>query len=161
MELIDKYHDARMADRVYNLAWTHNQMIMQQLNITEADIQLSERLVSAIIYPSPIWRASPSVLLSNRSGQSGLWAYCISGDLPIVLLRIGDRSYIELAHQLLRAHAYWHMMGLAVDLVIWNEDRSGYRQQLQDDLMGVISSCTKVAPGSAGQRLCFAHGSDL
>ena len=132
MELIDKYHDARMADRVYNLAWTHNQMIMQQLNITEADIQLSERLVSAIIYPSPIWRASPSVLLSNRSGQSGLWAYCISGDLPIVLLRIGDRSYIELAHRLLRAHAYWHMMGLAVDLVIWNEDRSGYRQQLQD-----------------------------
>ena len=152
MELIDKYHDVRMADRVYNLAWTHNQMIMQQLNITEADIQLSERLVSAIIYPSPIWRASPSVLLSNRSDQSGLWAYCISGDLPIVLLRIGDRSYIELAHRLLRAHAYWHMMGLAVDLVIWNEDRSGYRQQLQDDLMDVISSCTKVSyldrPGS-------------
>jgi hypothetical protein len=38
IELIDKYHDVRMADRVYNLAWTHNQMIMQQLNIDEADI---------------------------------------------------------------------------------------------------------------------------
>jgi cyclic beta-1,2-glucan synthetase len=145
MELIDKYHDARMADRVYNLAWTHNQMIMQQLNIAEADIQLYERLVSAIIYPSPTWRASPSVLLSNHSGQSGLWAYRISGDLPIVLLRIGDRSNIELAHQLFRAHAYWHMMGLAVDLVIWNEDSSGYRQQLQDDIMGLISSCTDAS----------------
>ena len=145
MELIDKYHDVRMADRVYNLAWTHNQMIMQQLNITEADIQLYERLASAIIYPSPTWRASPSVLLSNHSGQSGLWAYRISGDLPIVLLRIGDRSYIELAHQLLRAHAYWRMMGLAVDLVIWNEDSSGYRQHLQDDIMGLISSCTEAS----------------
>jgi cellobiose phosphorylase len=144
IELIDKYHDVRMADRVYNLAWTHNQMIMQQLNIAEADIQLYERLVSAIIYPSPTWRASPSVLLSNHSGQSGLWAYRISGDLPIVLLRIGDRSYIELAHQLLRAHAYWRMMGLAVDLVIWNEDSSGYRQHLQDDIMGLISSCTEA-----------------
>ena len=145
IELIDKYHDVRMADRVYNLAWTHNQMIMQQLNIAEDDIQLYERLVSAIIYPSPTWRASPSVLLSNHSGQSGLWAYRISGDLPIVLLRIGDRSYIELAHQLLRAHAYWHMMGLAVDLVIWNEDSSGYRQHLQDDIMGLISSCTEAS----------------
>jgi cyclic beta-1,2-glucan synthetase len=142
LELIDKYHDLRMADRIYNLARTYNQMIMQQLNIAEADIQLYERLVSAIIYPSPTWRASSSVLLSKHSGQSGLWAYRISGDLPIVLLRIGDRSYIELARQLLRAHAYWHMMGLAVDLVIWNEDSSGYRQQLQDDIMGLISSCT-------------------
>jgi cellobiose phosphorylase len=144
MDLIDKYHDVSMADRVYNLAWTHNQMIMQQLSITEADIQLYERLVSAIVYPSPTWRASTSILLSNHNGQSGLWAYSISGDLPIVLLRIGDRSYIELAHQLLRAHAYWRMMGLAVDLVIWNEDSSGYRQQLQDDIMGLISSCTEA-----------------
>ncbi len=143
MWLIDKYHDAAMADRVYNLAWTHNQMIMQQLNISEDDILLYERLAGAIIYPSPTWRASPSVLLSNRSGQSGLWAYSISGDLPIVLLKIGDRSYIELARQLLRAHAYWHMMGLAVDLVIWNEDSSGYRQHLQEDIMALISSCTE------------------
>ena len=105
MELIDKYHDVRMADRVHNLAWTHNQMIMQQLNITEVDIQLYLRLAGAIIYPSSTWRASPSVLLSNHSGQSGLWAYGISGDLPIVLLKIGDRSYIDLARQLLRAHA--------------------------------------------------------
>ena len=144
MELIDKYHDVGMADRVHNLAWTQNQMIMQQLNITEVDIQLYLRLASAIIYPSSTWRASPSVLLSNHSGQSGLWAYGISGDLPIVLLKIGDRSYIDLTHQLLRAHAYWHMMGLAVDLVIWNEDSSGYRQQLQDDIMGLISSCTEA-----------------
>jgi len=151
MELIDKYHDAHMADRVYNLAWTHNQMIMQQLNITEDAIQLYERLASAIIYPSPNWRASPSLLLSNHSGQSGLWAYGISGDMPIVLLRIRDRSCIELAHQLLKAHAYWHMMGLAVDLLIWNEDRSGYRRELLDAIMGLISvstdTRTKERPG--------------
>jgi cyclic beta-1,2-glucan synthetase len=142
MELIDKYHDVRMADRVRNLAWTHNQMIVQQLNITETDIQLYERLVSAIIYPSPTWRASSSVLLSNHSSQSGLWAHSISGDLPIILLRIGDRSYIDLARQLLRAHAYWRMMGLAADMVIWIEDSSGYRQQLQDEIMGLVSIST-------------------
>ncbi len=151
IELIDKYHDVRMADRVHNLAWTHNQMIMQQLNITDVDINLYMRLASAIIYPCSNWRASTNVLLKNQHGQSGLWAYGISGDIPIVLLRIGDRSYIDLAHQLLRAHAYWHMMGLAVDLVIWNEDRSGYRQELQDEIMGLVSistdTCTKERSG--------------
>jgi len=152
MELIDKYHDVRMADRVHNLAWTHNQMIMQQLNISDVDIQLYLRLAGAIIYPSSTWRASPSVLLSNHSGQSGLWAYGISGDLPLVLLKIGDRSYIDLARQLLRAHAFWRMMGLAADLVIWNEDSSGYQQKLQDEIMGLISISTETLsqdrPGS-------------
>jgi len=151
IELIDKYRDVRMAKRVHNLAWTHNQMIMQQLNITDVDINLYMRLVCAIIYPCSNWRASPGILLSNRQGQSSLWAYGISGDIPIVLLRIKDRSYIDLAHQLLRAHAYWHMMGLAVDLVIWNEEFSGYRQELQDEIMGLISvstnTCTKEPSG--------------
>jgi hypothetical protein len=81
-----------------------------------------------------------SVLLRNRRGQSGLWSYAISGDLPIVLLQIGDSENIDLVRQLVQAHAYWRLKGLAVDLVIWNEDRGGYRQLLQDQIMGLIAA---------------------
>ena len=76
----------------------------------------------------------------NRRGQSGLWGYAISGDLPIVLLQIGDLANIDLVRQLVQAHAYWRLKGLAVDLVIWNEDRAGYRQLLQDRIMGLIAA---------------------
>ncbi len=77
--------------------------------------------------------------MRNRRGQSGLWGYAISGDLPIVLLRIGDLANIELVRQLIQAHAYWRLKGLAVDLVIWNEDRAGYRQVLQDQILGLVA----------------------
>ena len=77
--------------------------------------------------------------MQNRRGQSGLWGYGISGDLPIVLLRIGDLANIDLVRQLVQAHAYWRLKGLAVDLVIWNEDRAGYRQVLQDQILGLIA----------------------
>ncbi|MDD4580143.1 MAG: glucoamylase family protein, partial [Methanothrix sp.] len=151
IELINKYRDMRMAERVHNLAWTHNQMVMQQLSITDVDINRYMRLASAIIYPCSNWRTSPRILLSNQQGQSGLWAFGISGDIPIVLLQIGDLAYIDLVHQLLRAHTYWQMMGLAVDLVIWNTDRSGYRQELQNEIKGLISiradTCTKEQSG--------------
>jgi len=151
IELIDKYHDMRMAERVHNLAWTHNQMVMQQLGITDVDINRYMRLAGAIIYPSSNWRAGPGILLDNQQGQSGLWAFGISGDIPIVLQQIGERSYIDLVHQLLKAHAYWQMMGLAVDLVIWNTDRSGYRQELQDEIKGLITiradTCTRERSG--------------
>ena len=80
------------------------------------------------------------MLKRNRRGQSGLWSYAISGDLPIVLLQIVDSANIDLVRRLVQAHAYWRLKGLAVDLVIWNEDRGGYRQVLQDQIMGLIAA---------------------
>ncbi|TAN47371.1 MAG: cyclic beta 1-2 glucan synthetase, partial [Methylococcaceae bacterium] len=140
LELVEKYHDRRLADRVFDLAWTHSQVVLRQLNVGEADAQRYVRLANSVIYAHGLLRADPGVLIRNRRGQSGLWAYAISGDLPIVLLRIKDPANIELARQLVQAHAYWRLKGLAVDLVIWNEDSAGYRQALQDQILGLIAS---------------------
>ena len=90
LALVEKYHNPRMADRAFDLAWTHSQVTLRHLNATEADAQLYARLASALIYADPARRATPGVLLNNRRGQSGLWSYGISGDAPIVLLRISD-----------------------------------------------------------------------
>jgi cellobiose phosphorylase len=137
--LVEKYQDRRLADRVFDLAWTHAQVVLRQINAGEADAQLYARLANAVIYANATLRADSSVLLRNRRGQSGLWGYAISGDLPIVLLRIADLANIELVRQLIQAHAYWRLKGLPVDLVIWNEDRAGYRQALQDQILGLIA----------------------
>ena len=138
--LVGKYQDRRLADRVFELAWTHSQVVLRQINATEADAQLYGHLASSVIYPNSSLRADPSVLTKNRRGQSGLWGYSISGDLPIVLLQIADLANIDLVRQLVQAHAYWRLKGLAVDLVIWNEDHAGYRQLLHDQIMGLIAA---------------------
>ena len=140
LALVEKYQDRRLADRVFDLAWTHSQVVMRQLNATEADAQLYGRLASSVLYANSSLRADPSDLIKNRRGQSGLWGYAISGDLPIVLLRIGDPANIDLVRQLVQAHAYWRSKGLAVDLVIWNEDHAGYRQLLHEQIMGLIAA---------------------
>jgi cyclic beta-1,2-glucan synthetase len=140
MGLVEKYQDQRLADRVFELAWTHSQVVLRQLNATEADAQLFGRLASSILYANSSLRADASVIIKNRRGQSGLWGYSISGDLPIVLLRIGDPANIDLVRQLVQAHAYWRLKGLSVDLVIWNEDHAGYRQLLHDQIMGLIAA---------------------
>ena len=139
LALVGKYQDRRLADRVFELAWTHAQVLLRQINAAEADAQLYGRLANSVLYANAALRADASVLLRNRRGQSGLWGYAISGDLPIVLLRIADLANIELVRQLIQAHAYWRLKGLAVDLVIWNEDRAGYRQVLQDQILGLVA----------------------
>jgi len=140
LSLIDKYQDRHLADRVFDLAWTHAGVTLRQINASEADAQIYRRLGSAVVYANATLRAEPNVLLQNRRGQSGLWGYAISGDLPIVLLKIGDSTQLDLARQLIQCHTYWRLKGLTVDLVIWNEDHISYRQRLQDQIMGLIAT---------------------
>ncbi|MFH2067904.1 MAG: glucoamylase family protein [Candidatus Omnitrophota bacterium] len=143
--LAGKYHDKYFADRIFALAWTHSQVVLHQLGITEPDAQLFGRLAGALLYAGIFRRAAPGLLAKNRRSQSGLWGYGISGDLPIVLLKIGDESKIELVKQLLDAHAYWRLKGLSVDFLIWNEDQSGYRQMLHDRIISLVTAGTKAA----------------
>ena len=140
LALVEKYHNPRMTDRALDLAWTHGQVTLRHLNASEADAQLYARLSGDLIYANPARRAASSVLLNNRRGQNGLWGYGISGDTPIVLLRISDPTRIEIVQKLLQAHSYWRMKGLPVDLVILNEDVSVYRQPLQDQIFSLIAS---------------------
>jgi cellobiose phosphorylase len=144
MTLVERYQDRHLSDRVFDLAWTHSGVILRQINVTEAEARIYGRLASSVLYANGALRAEAGVLVQNRRGQSGLWGYAISGDLPIVLLKIADSVHIDLARQLIQCHAYWRLKGLAVDLVIWNEDHVGYRQRLQDQIMGLIATGTEA-----------------
>ncbi|MEO6823887.1 MAG: glucoamylase family protein [Nitrosospira sp.] len=144
MNLVDKYQDQHLADRVFDLAWTHSLVVLRQLNATETDAQLFGRLAGSVLYANAYLRADDGVLSRNQRGQSGLWGYAISGDLPIVLLQISDGANIDLVRQLVQAHAYWRVKGLAVDLIIWNEDHSSYRQLLHDHIMGLVAGSAEA-----------------
>ena len=144
LALIDKYHDPSFAARAFEMAWSHSQVVLRQLQTTEAEAQVYAQLASSVIHANPLHRAGAGILTRNQLGQSGLWAFGISGDLPIVLMRIADVHRIALVKQVLQAHAYWREKGLEVDLVILNEDFSGYRQVLQDRILALIAAGTEA-----------------
>ena len=80
----------------------------------------------------------PRSMYRNNRGQSSLWSHSISGDLPIVLVKIENVNNIELVRQMIQAHAYWRLKGMTVDLVIWNEDHGSYRHTLQNQIMSLV-----------------------
>ncbi|MEJ7912290.1 MAG: glucoamylase family protein, partial [Chitinophagaceae bacterium] len=135
-----KYGDRYLKTRAFELSWTHSQVLLRQLNAQESDAQLYNRLAAAVIYANSNLRADAAVIQNNHRGQSGLWSHSISGDLPIVLLHIFDPESIDMVRQLVQAHAYWRLKGLAVDLVICNEDHGSYRQDLQEQILGLITA---------------------
>lgn len=137
-DLIDKYQEQHLFNRVLELAWTHSQVLLRQINALESDTQLYSRLAGSILFSNPSFRAESGIILKNKKGQSALWSYSISGDFPIVLVQIEDPDNINLVKQMIQAHLYWRLKGLVVDLVIWNDDHGGYRQELQNQILSLI-----------------------
>jgi cyclic beta-1,2-glucan synthetase len=154
IDLADKYHDASTYERISLLAWTHAQVQLHYLGIEAKDALLYQELANRILFSDPVVRPPSEALERNTMGAAGLWPHSISGDHPIVLLSIDAVEDRGIVSQLLRAHEYWQMKGLAVDLVILNETASSYFQDLQNLLESMartsratISTETQGPPG--------------
>jgi cyclic beta-1,2-glucan synthetase len=138
LRLADKYHSPYAFEREAGLAWTKAQVEMRHLQIDTDEAHLFQRLAGRLLYSDPSLRPRPHVLGLNTKAQSGLWAYGISGDLPIALVRISEERDLNIVRQLLRCHEYLRLKGLAFDLVILNDHPHTYLQSLQDELQRLI-----------------------
>ena len=137
LALTDEFRVLSAVTRAFDLAWAHSGVELRDLAISVEDVHLFQRLAGYVLFPGPGMRADPSILAANTQGQSGLWRQGISGDNPIVLVRLDDTRQLLLARQTIQAHAYWRAKGLIVDLVFFNEDPSGYRDELHDHLVAM------------------------
>lgn len=145
--LLEKYRDHPIAERVFELAWSHSQVMLRQINANEDDATLFNRLASALLFPGPELRADASIISRNRRGQPGLWGWAISGDLPIVILNVTRNDSLAEIATLIQAHHYWRQKGLSVDLVILNDSQGGYQQELYHqimDLIGTVSATSQM-----------------
>ncbi|MGE4282671.1 MAG: glucoamylase family protein [Clostridia bacterium] len=139
IKLAQKYKDMSYVLRAFELAWTRSQVESQYLGIKAVEEEVIQDMIPQILYNSPLRRQMENVIQGNVKGQSGLWAYGISGDNSIVLVIINKTDEIDIIYQLLKAHEYWRVKGLHIDLVILNEDEGSYTQPLQDMLRDAIS----------------------
>ena len=138
MALADKYHDPNIFERELRLAWTKAQVEMSHLKIDSEEAHLFQRLAARVVYSDPSLRPTPHVLALNTKAQSSLWAYGISGDLPIVVVRIDKADDLRTVRKLVRGHEYLHFKGLKIDLVILNDSPSSYLQLLHQELETIV-----------------------
>lgn len=149
--LLAKYTDISSSHRAIDMAWAHAQLELRHLRIHQEEVQLYQKLASRILYPHSQLRPSADRLLRNKKGQSSLWAYGISGDLPIIVVSIADTHEMELVKQVLTAHVFLRMRGLKTDLVILNEESTGYEHPLFEQLQRLIQAFSpQIEIGQSG-----------
>lgn len=140
LALIDKYLHAEAVYRAFEVAWTHAQLDFRYLGIDAEASHRFQELASHVLYPNPHLRAPSERLSANRLSQPALWAHGISGDLPMVVVTVGDSSGVNLVREILLAHAYWRLRGLMADLIILDQESPGYFQPLLDQLRQMVEA---------------------
>ncbi len=145
LDLARRYSQWTWLERAFARARYYATETLQRLDFPTSELQQAEKLLSLLLYPHHALRAAPRLLAANQKGQSALWAWGISGDHPILLLRLRGAEDTALLQTLLKAHAYWRERQIKVDLVILNEQETSYDQR--DD--GIL------------HRLLARQGSDL
>ncbi|QVL34572.1 glycosyl transferase family 36 [Telmatocola sphagniphila] len=139
LTLAEHYHSMASITRAFELSWAHSRIELQHSQLRAEDVHLFQRLAGHLIYPVSPLRAKSELMITNREGQSGLWRFGISGDLPILLLQLHSPAGMPIVRQLLQAHSFWNSKGLRIDLLIFCETASGY----QDDLYSEAVSTTR------------------
>ena len=140
LALAQKYHDPGAPARAFALAFTHAEMTLRHLGVSSEEAQLFERLASRVLYVDSSLRAAPEIRARNVLGQSGLWPHGISGDLPLLLVRVVEEDDLPLVRQVLQAQDYWRLKGLRADVVILNEHPASYLDEMHQLLATLVES---------------------
>jgi cyclic beta-1,2-glucan synthetase len=138
--LAQKYRNPSAASRTFALAFTLAQSGLRHLGISTDEALLFERLASRVLFADNSLRASPEIIQSNELAQASLWPHGISGDLPILLVRVVGDEDVALVRQVLQALEYWRLKGLRADVVILNEDPSSYLDEIHAQLTALLDN---------------------
>ena len=140
LDIAEKYRHLSTFERESSLAWTQAQVQLHHLRISQDEAHLFQRLANRLLFADPTLRAAPQEIAKNDLGASALWAYGISGDLPICLVQIEREEERDVVRQILRAHEYWRLKGISADLVILNSQGTSYVQDLQQSLEAMVEA---------------------
>jgi cyclic beta-1,2-glucan synthetase len=135
-----KYHEPSAAARCFALAFAHARSALRHLGITGEEARLYERLASRVLYADRSLRAAPEILTRSELGQEGLWPHGISGDLPILLVRVVEEDDLPLVREVLQAQEYWRLKGLRADVVILNEHPVSYLDEMHGQITALLDN---------------------
>ncbi len=137
LEKLSHYQSGQAIHRAFDEALARSERELLEQGLTAYAVENIQHVYSALLYPVGALRTAPHILAQNEKGQSGLWAFGISGDYPILLVHIRDGESTLLS-EALQAFAYWRSRHVTVNLVIMNEQDTGYALNLHNTIQRQI-----------------------
>lgn len=138
VENLEKYASAEKVKRTFELSKARVEAESRYLGVKAKDIELYQNMLSYMVFDNPIKRMNIRALPKHNYKQSELWKYGISGDLPIILVKIKDVNDIYVVKQILKAYEFFRSKNVEVEIVILDEEKHSYENYVKEEIEGNI-----------------------
>ena len=138
IELINKFTNSETIKRNIELAKVKVEAESRYLNIKGKEIDLCQKILGYLIFPNPLKRIINKNKKVISAYVSELWKYGISGDLPILLVKVKDISDIEILKQVINVYEYLRVKNINIDLVIVDEEQHSYENYTREGIINII-----------------------
>ena len=124
--------------RTFELSKARVEAESRYLGIKGKDIEIYQKMLSYIIFDNPIKKINMKKIAKENYKQSELWKYGISGDLPIILVKIKDVNDVYVVEQILKAYEFFRSKNIDVEIVILDEEKHSYENYVKEEIEASI-----------------------
>lgn len=156
LSIANRYKDMQQISHAFEMAQSQCSAELKDKKNDTKHAQAFQKLGNILLFNQDKFRAKPELISQNKLAQPALWSFGISGDLPILLLRINKPNQIKIVSEFLSAHSYLRARGIVFDLVITNECSGDDLPKLQEELGLIVQeSCpSDLINKNGGVFLC-------
>ncbi len=179
--MVDRYRHPAWTQRSSELSDTLARIRLRELRLDPetwaAGLRLNTRLLGTVPRGMPEWSPQADALRPQASAgdeeTSGvrafphdamlvdrrlLWRFAVSGDRPIVAVRVEGPDGIALVQQLARLLPPWSAAGFGVDVVVVNAEAASYQAPVQQALVALTELLnTQIDPALPAARRAALH----
>jgi len=138
IERLQEYKNSEKIRRTYELANAKVKEEARYLRISSKEIMQFQKMLSYIVGTNPIKSIFIEQLKNKKYQQSDLWKYGISGDNPIILVKIKDVNDIHVVKSVLKAYDFFNVKNIKIDLIFVCDDENVYEQYVRNAIQAEI-----------------------
>lgn len=139
IENIKKYQSTENVRKEFELSKARVEAESRYLNRKGSDIAIYQKMLSYLVFHNPI----KAQLLEDKNTlinyhQSDLWKYGISGDLPIILVKVRNVNDSYVIKEMLKAYEFFRMKSVETEIVILDEEKHSYENYVKEEIESSI-----------------------
>ena len=134
-ENISKYKNEEEINRAFEISKIKVEEEARYLGIKGKEIEKYQKILSYLLFQNNSKKLYINDVLKDCTfKQCDLWKYGISGDVPILLVKIKDVNDIYVVEDLLKAYEYFRIKNIKIDFVILNEEENIYEKYVKEEI---------------------------
>ena len=139
IEELNYFKNKEEVSRAFEISRARVEEEMKYLQIDGDKIEIYQSLLKYIIFENPSKKYQLEGNNFNNFSNNFLWQFGISGDIPIILVKINSIEDIDTLKSIIEAYEYYRVKNIDTDLVIIDEEKSVYEQIVKEKIETCIS----------------------